>query len=191
MEAFHRPMFVYSCGRPSPIWGPAESHIHRSGKPASDRIGTLSAPKSLPKEHQLNRETPKTVIPNPALNATPTGRLEALSVPKTREETMHRDAMWPVPNSAKKASPTVRIQELSKSRSIPEGYQPHRDVIWQVPRSARKAVATNRLNELSCPTVRPCMDNVQYDPHAFKVKPEALKAICTTRTEELAKPQDK
>ena len=80
------------------------------------------------------------------------------------------------------------MADLAKPKPVPEGYQYERPVRWDISSSAKRAVASARMAELSTPIVRQTMDNVLYDPNAFNVKPEALKAYCSARTEELAQP---
>lgn len=44
------------------------------------------------------------------------------------------------------------------------------------------------MSELARPIVRDTMDHVQFNPEAFNVSPEALKAKASARIEELAQP---
>jgi len=57
-----------------------------------------------------------------------------------------------------------------------------------VSRSALRASTTERLKELAAPIVRDTMDNVQFDPLAFKVKESALKGRVPARINDLAIP---
>lgn len=49
-------------------------------------------------------------------------------------------------------------------------------------------LATERIKELATPNVRKKLEDTDVKENPFSVLPRALKAICTKRVKELAKP---
>ncbi|RLW09372.1 hypothetical protein DV515_00002620 [Chloebia gouldiae] len=90
--------------------------------------------------------------------------------------------------SSQKAVASPRTIELSKPRQLPAKFMPPRDPEWPVTAAAKRAVATERIVALAQPTARPRMGLTALNPDAFKVKEAAMKAVCSPRLEQLARP---
>ncbi|ELT96655.1 hypothetical protein CAPTEDRAFT_149156 [Capitella teleta] len=184
VEKADRDHYVFSCGRSSPLWD-----VNREAKSAeaTGRIESLSKHKENPKSFLPSR-TVHTIIPKAALRARSTERIDMLSTARSRDDFPHRDPQWKVTNGAKASTPSTRTTELAKFKGLPDTYQPPREVMRPVTWSARNAACSTRLEEMSRPVMRASMDLVQFNPNAFEVKENALKARCTNRLLELSEP---
>ncbi|KAH9513335.1 hypothetical protein Btru_034650 [Bulinus truncatus] len=176
--------FVYSCGRSSPIWAVPNSALNYS---ASSRVSSLANHKPYHPRFQPEKALPWEV-PEPAKKAKATERVELLSSPKARSEGLFRDAIWPVSENALNSTPTPRCLELARAKSLADGFQPARDIEWPVSKAAKQAAPSERLNALAQPIQRMNMNILQFNPEAFKVKPQALKGQIPSRVNELAQP---
>lgn len=139
--------------------------------------------------HKLER-SPYMEVNESAKHATPTQRIEQLSVPKQR---IDRHGMYetewgtynPVSQAAMKANHTERIETLAQSKGYYKGFRDERPVQWDVENSALNAIATLRLQQLARPRSRTMIKD-DYDP--YKISQSAKRARCTPRVEELCVP---
>ena len=128
--------------------------------------------------------TAPSVRPSPTLNPP----LQLHYVPIHSSSKTHH-APFQISRATLAKEPSPRIVEIARPRPFPDGYKVPRPCIWQVSEGARRAETRVRFNELAVPRSRASMTSCLYDPDAFNVKPQALKAICSPRTEELAQPK--
>ncbi|CAL1530976.1 unnamed protein product [Lymnaea stagnalis] len=180
----NRHEYMFSCGRSSPIWEVSPSTL-KSG--ASPRVELLAVHKSYPPEFQPEKTLPWEVSEAAKRNK-PTERIETLSSPKLKPEGPFRDPKWPVSEVALNSVASQRCMELARAKSLADGFQPAKEIQWPVSRAALQASATERLNALAHPMQRTDMKILQYNPEAFKVKPQALKGQISARINELAQP---
>lgn len=180
----HRADFLFSCGRASPIWSVAEGAMRAEQRPHTTDLAQHKRPH---KEWQPEKEIPWPVSESAQITK-PTPRLQSLSEPKNKPEGPFRDAGWPVTESALNSSATARSVELSRPKSLADGFQHARDIQWSVTKAARRANASGRLSELAQPIQRVNMNILQFNPDAFQVKPNALKARMSNRLTELSQP---
>ncbi|KAL4218541.1 hypothetical protein ACF0H5_023275 [Mactra antiquata] len=129
-------------------------------------------------------------VSDPAKRATPSQRIEQLSVPKQRQDRYGvYETEWgqynPVSTAAMKANHTERIETLAQSKGYYKGFRDERPVQWEVEQSALNAIATLRLQQLARPRSRTMIKD-DYDP--YKISPSAKRARCTPRVDELCVP---
>ncbi|XP_010226464.1 PREDICTED: testicular haploid expressed gene protein-like, partial [Tinamus guttatus] len=93
-----------------------------------------------------------------------------------------------VSQAAQQAVASPRVLELAAARSLLPDYMPLRDAEWPVCKAATHAVPSPRLVELAQPRKRLSMDLTQFNPEAFVVKESAMKAVCSARLQDLARP---
>lgn len=176
--------YMFSCGRSSPIWEVSPNTL-KSG--ASPRVEALAVHKSYPTDIQPERQLPWEVSEAAKKNK-PTERIEALSSPKMRPEGPFRDPKWPVSEVALNSVASQRCMELARAKSLADGFQLAKDIQWPVSKAALQASPSERLSALAHPMQRTDMKILQYNPDAFKVKPQALKGQISARINELAQP---
>ncbi|KAK0051975.1 testicular haploid expressed protein [Biomphalaria pfeifferi] len=176
--------FVYSCGRSSPIWSVPNSALNSTATP---RVLNLSQHKPYHPRFQPEKSLPWEV-PEPAKKAKASERVEQLASPKARPEGPFREPTWQITERALKSVASPRCLELARSKSLVEGFLPAKDIEWPVSRAAKQASASERITALSQPIQRMNMNILQFNPEAFKVKPQALKGQIPARVNELAQP---
>ncbi|XP_027532760.1 testicular haploid expressed gene protein-like isoform X2 [Neopelma chrysocephalum] len=160
---------------------------------ASPRILELARPKLLHPEFIPPREVP-TQVPTPATLASPSARIERLAEPCVRQATCcykhsyPESVIRPVSKSAQQAVASPRTIELARPKKLHSKYEAPRDPQWPVSEAAKRAVATPRIVELAQPGKRPPMGLAQFNLDAFRVKETAMKATCSDRIRELARP---
>nr|XP_041571812.1 testicular haploid expressed gene protein-like isoform X3 [Taeniopygia guttata] len=161
--------------------------LPRFGYP-SERLLRLSEPKKyLPAFlEQRSRESPEWPVSLAAQNYNASKRILQLAQPKG----VHPDFVPPreVSRASQKVVASPRTIELSKPRQVHAKFMPARDPEWPVTAAAKRAMATERIVALAQPTARPRTGLTALNPDAFKVKEAALKAVCSPRLEELARP---
>ncbi|XP_075276233.1 sperm microtubule associated protein 2-like isoform X1 [Opisthocomus hoazin] len=160
---------------------------------ASPRILELARPTGLHPEFLLPREVPTRVANIAALARAPS-RLQRLAEPRVRkvtccyEHSFPEAVIRPVSKLALEAVASPRTLELARAKRLHPDFVPLRDAKWPVTRAAKHTVATPRLVELAQPCKRCLMDSALFNPDAFTVKETALKATCSARIQDLARP---
>ncbi|XP_067936703.1 sperm microtubule associated protein 2-like isoform X2 [Watersipora subatra] len=190
----NKDQYTYSCGRVSPVW-PVETRAMTAGE--RPRTNTLAKHKEYHRNYQPERPLPSDVVAA-AKKAACSERVESLSKAKARKEKQFREPIWDVLPNARKATASPRTLELARFKPPYEGYHFNFDqgagseklpkLIRVVSRNAKNAQASSRIKELSVPIIRQSMDLVQFNPHAFAIKPNVLNAYCPPRVAELAQP---
>ncbi|XP_032915449.1 ADP-ribosylation factor-like protein 9 isoform X4 [Catharus ustulatus] len=175
----------YEC-RCRPVIG-GRALLAKFGYP-SERLLRLAEPKKyLPAYLEKRaRESPEWPVSLAARNYNASQRILELAQPKG----LHPDFMpaREVSRSPQKAIASPRTIELSKPKQLHANYTPPRDPEWPVTEAAKRAVATPRVLELAQPSTRPRMGLATLNPDAFRVKGTAMKAACSPRLQELARP---
>lgn len=145
-----RPLFYYSCGRPSMIW-----ELKPLQQQATTRVQELSRSKPLHKDYQEDRDniywkdyhnyiekrqylyscgrnTPIWLVSKEAMQADDRPRTRQLAEPKQAPKEFEgaRQIETIIPPTALKAQPTERVLSLSVPKKRPEG--PFRDPQWPV-----------------------------------------------------------
>uniref|UniRef100_A0A8C6RIX2 Sperm microtubule associated protein 2 like n=1 Tax=Nannospalax galili TaxID=1026970 RepID=A0A8C6RIX2_NANGA len=159
----------------------------------SPRILQLSAAKN-PDPNYIPPKTIETKISLSTLGAIASQRIIDLSHPKIKLEGLCYERertelpIRPVAPAALLAKASERTVALAKSKPVHEDYLPAREAQWQISYAATNPKLSDRILELANPNTRTPVHVVYYDPDVFKVKPAALKARCSARIKELAKP---
>ncbi|XP_032915447.1 ADP-ribosylation factor-like protein 9 isoform X3 [Catharus ustulatus] len=181
-----KPVFCESSPRCRPVIG-GRALLAKFGYP-SERLLRLAEPKKyLPAYLEKRaRESPEWPVSLAARNYNASQRILELAQPKG----LHPDFMpaREVSRSPQKAIASPRTIELSKPKQLHANYTPPRDPEWPVTEAAKRAVATPRVLELAQPSTRPRMGLATLNPDAFRVKGTAMKAACSPRLQELARP---
>nr|XP_041571810.1 testicular haploid expressed gene protein-like isoform X1 [Taeniopygia guttata] len=184
------PAFLEQRSRESPEWPVS---LAAQNYNASKRILQLAQPKGVHPDFVPPREVP-TQISSFAVSAKASARVEKLAEPLIREMTCCSKHTKPgvvistVSRASQKVVASPRTIELSKPRQVHAKFMPARDPEWPVTAAAKRAMATERIVALAQPTARPRTGLTALNPDAFKVKEAALKAVCSPRLEELARP---
>ncbi|XP_062054923.1 sperm microtubule associated protein 2-like [Lepus europaeus] len=159
----------------------------------SPRILRLSIAKGTNPDYVPPKDI-NTKISVSTLNAVATPRIIDLAHPRMKweglcyERERNERPIRPVAPAALLATASPRIIALAKSKPLHQDYLPARDACWPVSYAAIHPKVSPRIQELANPNTRSPMHIVYYDPDVFKVKPEALKAQCSARVQELAQP---
>ena len=130
---------------------------------ASARVHHLSRHKTYPPLHIMEHsewdwgEWP-TTIPQTALHAATSDRVEELSVPTKphKQYLPPRSVQWEVQRSARSAVASERVKKLASAKSRNEQYEDYDPKAWQVSVAAQHAQASERLSELAVPLARKC-----------------------------------
>ncbi|KAM6220897.1 sperm microtubule associated protein 2-like [Rhynchocyon petersi] len=171
---------------------------------ASPRILRLSVAKGTD-PHYLPPKKIGTKVSFSALNAIASPRIVDLAHPRIKREGLCYERercempirpvrhhcfgiLRLITTAAMRATASPRVTALAKSKSLPEDYLPVREVYWPVSYAATHSRLSSRIRELANPNLRSPVHAVYYDPEVFKVKPAALKAKCSARIQQLAKP---
>ena len=187
IDLMDRPTNSFSCGRSSPIWQVREGARSAGLRPHTARLASAKAT-------HLDYKEPRPVqsaVSNAAKTHAAGDRVLELATPKHRYPEKVRSPQWEVSEMAKTANASSRTIDLSKSKTLSDRYQPSRDVEWPVNQASLFSVASNRLEELAKPIKRETMDHLQFNPDAFKVSSNALKANTSKRLGELADPLER
>jgi len=188
----HRPIHPNYIGdRDTPIWDVTEGTL--MAEPSS-RLIDLSYPRPVHQDYKYERSV-FTTVPEAAMKAPCTPRLDALSAPKphkiwanskdTVSEGEFNAPIWLVTDSARNARCSPRIETLSEAKREPVTFVGERTVSWPVTPNAMRAIATLRLQQLSRPKSGR-MRKEDYDP--YKVTFAAKNARATPRLSELCEP---
>ncbi|XP_065178608.1 sperm microtubule associated protein 2-like [Sycon ciliatum] len=178
---------IGSCGRVSPIRETSQA-AQQLDSESRQRTVQLAQPKQPHKDYQPPR-TDHCIVSELAKKATASARVEQLAEPKTYNPGPFREPEWEVSAAARKADASERTLELAAPKTTAVGYKPCRSPIWTPANSFESA--NPRLDELSVPIKRETMDHLQFDPDAFQVSRNALKAKASARLEKLAEPIDR
>lgn len=199
-----RPIFYYSCGRPSMVW-----ELKPMQQSANARVQELAKSKAIHKEYREDREnvywrdyndyiqrqflyscgrnTPIWLVSKGAMQADDRPRTRQLSEPKQppKEYEGARQIESIVPTNALKAQASERVQSLAYPKKRPEG--PFREPQWPVSLSAKNASATERCSELS--RAKTTTDAYQKPrDEMWPISRAARRATATPRVDELSKP---
>ncbi|XP_049645797.1 LOW QUALITY PROTEIN: testicular haploid expressed gene protein-like [Suncus etruscus] len=170
-----------------------KDHLNLRISDPSPRILRLSIAKALDPNYQPPRNI-ETKISVSTLKAIASPRIIDLAHPRKKIEGLcyEREKLEipirPISRAALQAQLSPRIVSLAKARPLHEDYLPARETYWPVSYAAINSKVSPRIQELANPNTRFPMHIVYYDPEVFKVKPNALKAHCSQRIEELAIP---
>ncbi|XP_069139448.1 sperm microtubule associated protein 2-like isoform X2 [Argopecten irradians] len=171
-----RPLFYYSCGRPSMIWE-NKSDI----KEANERVTDLSAPKQPSKE-----------FTNQEINRQPFSEQDMKRMfpyskrPQYLFSCGRSSPIWTVQKGALSAGDRPRTQTLANPRPPHRDFQPSRQVESIIPNGALSASASERIHTLATPKERP---NGPFRSPQWPVSPGARNAISSSRCADLARPK--
>ncbi|XP_060068569.1 testicular haploid expressed gene protein-like [Ylistrum balloti] len=188
-----RPLFYYSCGRPSMIWE-NKSNV----KEASERVIDLSAPKQPSKEYtnqevrpqylfSCGRSSPIWTVQKGALSAGDRPRTLSLAYPRPphREFQPSRQVETIIPGGALSASASERIHSLAIPKERPNG--PFRSPQWPVSPGARNAISSTRCADLARP--KATVEGYQLPrDEMWSVTRAAKRGSASGRIQELCKP---
>lgn len=188
-----RPLFYYSCGRPSMIWE-NKSDI----KEANERVTDLSAPKQPSKEFtnqeikpqylfSCGRSSPIWTVQKGALSAGDRPRTQTLANPRPphRDFQPSRQVESIIPNGALSASASERIHTLATPKERPNG--PFRSPQWPVSPGARNAISSSRCADLARP--KATVEGYQLPrDEMWPVSRAAKRGTASGRIQELCRP---
>ncbi|KAK3758133.1 hypothetical protein RRG08_053776 [Elysia crispata] len=172
--------------RPSPIWPVSDGAMTAS---STARLAQLSEHRMPHRSYTFDCD-PQWEISDASKKASASARIDALAVPKKREEVHPSlDPYWgyryPVSEAAMRTNPTERLDALAMHKTYHKDFQDARQVQWDVSQQALEALASLRLQQLARPRSRTMIKD-DYDP--YKIAPSAKKTRATPRVEELALP---
>lgn len=180
----------YNMGRPSVIWQVSDGAKHYV---VSDKIAALAKPKGFHSTFQPDKEpTELGTVASDAIQHVATENTEVLSRPKEKVEGPFfemgypEELLWPISQGALAYEPTETIIKLAEPKFAHPEFLPDRELPWLISEAAKKVEPSPRDIELAKPQRRATMDHVQFNPDAFLVKPNALKAACSPRVDELS-----
>ncbi|XP_048744397.1 testicular haploid expressed gene protein-like isoform X2 [Ostrea edulis] len=201
-----RPLFYYSCGRPSQIWeAPPKNMPDASGrvqqlasfkaahpdyKEDRDILGPEAILKLFPKSqffYSCGRNSPIWCVTKGAKSAEDRPRTNQLAAHKNpvREFQPARQIETIIPGPALSASASERLQSLAAPKNRPEG--PFRHPQWPVTPAAKNASAKARSVELARP--KGTTDGyILPKDEVWPISRAAKRASATGRVSELAKP---
>ncbi|OWF51412.1 testicular haploid expressed gene protein-like isoform X2 [Mizuhopecten yessoensis] len=170
-----RPIFYYSCGRPSMIWE-NKSNV----KEANERVSVLSTPK------QPSREFTNQEIKEPYTEQDLKRMYPNVKRPQFLFSCGRSSPIWTVQKGALSAGDRPRTQNLAYPRPPHREFQPSRQVETIIAGSALSAAASERIQSLSTPKDRP---HGPFRPPQWPVTPGARNAISSSRCVDLARPK--
>nr|XP_022341435.1 testicular haploid expressed gene protein-like isoform X3 [Crassostrea virginica] len=164
-----RPLFFYSCGRPSQIWEAPP----RSLPEASQRVNNLANPKAFHPDYKEDR----TVL----------GPDEFLKLfPKSQffYSCGRNSPIWAVTKGAKSAGERTRTLQLAAHRNPVKEFQGARQIETIIPAPALSATASERLQALAAPKNR---SEGPFREPTWPVTHSAMNATCKARSQELSR----
>ncbi|XP_033755955.1 testicular haploid expressed gene protein-like isoform X4 [Pecten maximus] len=189
----YRPLFYYSCGRPSMIWE-NKSNV----KEANTRVTDLSVPKQPSKEFtnqeirpqylfSCGRSSPIWTVQKGALSAGDRPRTQSLANPRPphKEFQPSRQVESIIPGGALSASASERIHTLATPKERPNG--PFRPPQWPVTPGARNAISSTRCADLARP--KATVEGYQLPrDEMWPVTRAAKRGSASGRIQELCRP---
>ncbi|XP_011440441.1 testicular haploid expressed gene protein-like isoform X3 [Crassostrea angulata] len=166
-----RPLFLYSCGRPSQIWDAPP----RTQQEASQRVQLLANPKAF---HSGYKEDRIVFGPDEILKLFPKSQFFY--------SCGRNSPIWTVTQGAKSAGERPRTNQLATHRNPVREFQPARQIETIIPGPALSASASERLQTLATPKNR--SEGPFRDPK-WPVTPAAKNASAKARSQELARPK--
>lgn len=187
-----RPLFLYSCGRPSQIWDAPP----RTQQEASQRVQLLANPKAFHSGYKedrsqffysCGRNSPIWTVTQGAKSAGERPRTNQLATHRNpvREFQPARQIETIIPGPALSASASERLQTLATPKNRSEG--PFRDPKWPVTPAAKNASAKARSQELARPKGTTDGYMLPKD-EMWPISKAAKRATASGRVGELSKP---
>lgn len=187
-----RPLFLYSCGRPSQIWDAPP----RTQQEASQRVQLLANPKAFHSGYKedrsqffysCGRNSPIWTVTQAAKSAGERPRTNQLATHRNpvREFQPARQIETIIPGPALSASASERLQTLATPKNRSEG--PFRDPKWPVTPAAKNASAKARSQELARPKGTTDGYMLPKD-EMWPISKAAKRATASGRVGELSKP---
>lgn len=187
-----RPLFLYSCGRPSQIWDAPP----RNQQEASQRVHLLANPKAFHSGYKEDRsQFFYSCGRNSPIWTVTQGAKSAGERPRTNQLATHRNPVKEfqsarqietiIPGPALSASASERLQTLATPKNRSEG--PFRDPKWPVTPAAKNASAKARSQELARPKGTTDGYMLPKD-EMWPISKAAKRATASGRVSELSKP---
>ncbi|XP_061171605.1 sperm microtubule associated protein 2-like isoform X1 [Saccostrea echinata] len=170
-ESKGRPLFYYSCGRPSMIWEAPPKNLPE----ASQRVQQLAEAKPFHPNYKEDRDI---LGPDDILKLFPKSQFFY--------SCGRESPIWTVTKGAKSAGERPRTNQLAAHRPPVKEFQPARQIETIIPGPALTASASERLQALATPKNR---SEGPFRPPQWPVLPAAKNASAKARSVELARPR--